>query len=133
MFKLQRSQKIIEQLQVGEDIIDVNIDAGEIQTRFMKKYNDVIAAEKTIGKIKDSSIEESAAAMDIYGSAVCALLQVIFGEENTQKILIFYEDNYIEMFQQIYPFIYGVIIPKVSEAAMEKTKQVKALYKGGRK
>lgn len=61
------------------------------------------------------------------------VLQIIFGEENTQKILAFYENNYSEMFMQIYPFISEAIIPKISEVGKRKAEELKALYKGRRK
>lgn len=133
MFELKRSEKIIEQIKLGNDIIEVNLDAGAIQARFTKGYNEVLRAQNALNGATNDNIESISAKLEQYGNAVISVLQVIFGEENTAKILAFYENNYTEMFTEIYPFISEVILPKISEASKRKTDALKALYKRGRK
>lgn len=133
MFELKRSEKIVEQIKVGEDIIEVNLDAGAIQARFTKSYNELLRAQSAINGVTGENLDAASERLKQYGNAVVAVLQVVFGEENTQKILAFYENNYSEMFTQIYPFIAEVIIPKISEASKRKAEELKALYKGRKK
>ena len=38
MFELKRSEKIVEQIKLGNEIIEVNLNAGAIQARFTKGY-----------------------------------------------------------------------------------------------
>lgn len=132
MFELKRSQKICEQLKVGDEVIDINIDAGEIQTRFIKSYNAVIRAEKALQQAMADNLEATAECLEEYGRAITSVLQVVFGVDNTVKIIAFYEQNYLEMFSEVYPFITGVILPKIQEVAIQKANELKALYKGKR-
>lgn len=133
MFELKRSEKIVEQVKVGDDIIEVNLDAGAIQARFTKGYNELLRAQTALNGVTGDNLDAMSERLEQYGNAVVGVLQVVFGEENTKKILDFYEGNFTEMFTQIYPFISEVIIPKISEANKRKTEELKALYKGRRK
>jgi len=133
MFELKRSEKIVEQIKLGDEIIEVNLDAGAIQARFTKGYNELLRAQSALNGATSDTLDAVSDKLEQYGNAVVGVLQVIFGEENTQKILAFYENNYTEMFTQIYPFIGEVIIPKISEASKRKAEELKALYKGRKK
>lgn len=133
MFELKRSEKIVEQIKLGDEIIEVNLDAGAIQARFTKGYNELLRAQNALNGATSNTLTASSDKLEQYGNAVVGVLQVIFGEENTQKILAFYENNYSEMFTQIYPFIAEVIIPKISEVSKRKAEELKALYKGRKK
>ena len=133
MFELKRSEKIVEQIKLGDEIIEVNLDAGAIQARFTKGYNELLRAQSALNGATSDTLDAVSDKLEQYGNAVVGVLQVIFGEENTQKILAFYENNYTEMFTQIYPFIGEVIIPKISEASKRKANELKALYKGRKK
>ena len=133
MFELKRSEKIVEQIKLGDEIIEVNLDAGAIQTRFTKGYNELLRAQNALNGATSDTLDAVSDKLEQYGNAVVGVLQVIFGEENTQKILAFYENNYSEMFTQIYPFITEVIIPKISEVSKRKAEELKALYKGRKK
>ena len=133
MFELKRSEKIVEQIKLGDEIIEVNLDAGAIQARFTKGYNELLRAQSALNGATSDTLDAVSDKLEQYGNAVVGVLQVIFCEENTQKILAFYENNYTEMFTQIYPFIGEVIIPKISEASKRKADELKALYKGRKK
>lgn len=133
MFELKRSEKIVEQIKLGDEIIEVNLDAGAIQARFTKGYNELLRAQNALNGATSDTLDAVSDKLEQYGNAVVGVLQVIFGEENTQKILAFYENNYSEMFMQIYPFISEAIIPKISEVGKRKAEELKALYKGRRK
>ena len=133
MFELKRSEKIVEQIKLGDEIIEVNLDAGAIQARFTKGYNELLRAQNALNGATSDTLDAVSDKLEQYGNAVVGVLQVIFGEENTQKILAFYENNYSEVFTPIYPFIAEVIIPKISEASKRKAEELKALYKGRKK
>lgn len=133
MFELKRSEKIVEQIKLGDEVIEVNLDVGAMQTRFTKGYNELLRAQSALNGITGDEIDTVSDKLEQYGNAVAGVLQVIFGEENTQKILEFFEGNYNEMFMQIYPFISEVIIPKISEASKRRAEELKAIYKGRKK
>lgn len=133
MYELRRSEKIVEQIKVGDDVIEVNLDVGAIQARFTKGYNELLRAQTALNSITGDNMDAMSERLEQYGNAVVGVLQVVFGEENAQKILDFYEGNFTEMFTQIYPFIAEVVLPKISDAGKRKADELKALYKGRRK
>lgn len=133
MYELRRSEKIVEQVKVGDDVIEVSLDVGAIQARFTKGYNELLRAQTALNGITGDNMDAMSERLEQYGNAVVGVLQVVFGEENTQKILDFYEGNFTEMFTQIYPFIAEVVLPKISDASKRKADELKALYKGRRK
>ena len=69
---------------------------------FLQKYNALKAAHRKLRELqknkKRADFEESAA---LYGSVVIDLLELVFGKENTSKILLFYENSYFEMVSQV--------------------------------
>ena len=86
MFELKRSEKIVEQIKLGDEIIEVNLDAGAIQARFTKGYNELLRAQNALNGATSDTLDAVSDKLEQYGNAVVGVLQVIFGEENTQKI-----------------------------------------------
>ena len=97
--------------------VDINID--EIGQRISKAYEMLGMAQNELEKAP-TSVE----AMTAYGDAVIAVFTVIFGEEDTDAILRFYENNYSEMLLDIFPFINDEILPKVRDASEARKNQL---------
>jgi hypothetical protein len=97
--------------------VDINVD--EIGQRVSKAYETLGMAQNELEKAPTS-----AEAMTAYGDAVIAVFNVIFGEEDTQNILLFYEGNYSEMLLDIFPFINDEIMPKIREASAARKNQL---------
>ncbi len=75
-------------------------------------------------RIKDAQKRDDAEGI---GRATVDLLTVIFGYENTKRILKFYEDKYFELLEDLTPYIVGVVYPKINEYSHEKTERMKQL------
>ena len=132
MFELKRSPKINEEVKIGDEIITVALDIDEITIRFRKCMADLSNAEKAIAKAQAEKSGDLDKVMTEYGNATIALLQVIFGDDDANKILAFYENRYLEMTSEVFPFIAQTIIPKIEAAATEKKNKLINLYKGRR-
>lgn len=130
MFEFKRSPKINEEIKIGDDIITVNLEIDEVTTRFRKCAGNLTLAEKALTKAQADNSKDLDQAMTEYGNAIVALLQVVFGNDNADKILAFYENNYFEMLSEVFPFIIQVIVPKIESAATEKKNRLISLYKG---
>lgn len=131
MYVVKRSEKITETLRLQSDSgeakdIDITIDADVIAAEFVKKREDFIAAQKRIIKIQK---EGRAAGFDNayieYGNALLDFLRVVFGAENVLTIAEFFEDNYIEMMSQLFPFISDRIVPAVKRSIGYTKKQLR--------
>jgi len=132
MYKLSREKKIIEQIELdGGEVIDINIDVENISNDFNQAYNKVIAAEKKMAELKIKTDNKEVIDLNIerdYGEAVIALFSVVFGEENTSKILNYYENRYIEMSSEVFPFIINVVVPRMKTYMEEKRKKLENNY-----
>ena len=128
MYELKRSKKIFEEVKIGDDILTVNISADTALKEFNKNFNAVVAAENQLKQLTGGTDADIEQAVDAYSQAVIGLLRLIFGEENTEKILTFYENNYVEMVNEVFPFVLDVILPKVKELMDEEKQKLAARY-----
>ena len=97
--------------------VDLNVDA--IQAKAVKAWQDVGRAQEQLRRDP-----KSPECMEAYGTATLSLFSVIFGEEGANKILAFYEENYTEMLLDVFPFLNGVILPKIAEASAARRAQL---------
>ena len=125
MYQVTRKNRIKEQLQLchaNGDIaltVDVDLNVDQIAGRVSKAYEVLNMAQNALKK--DTENEKL---LEAYGAAVIAVFNVIFGEEDAQKTLEFYEGNYTEMLLDIFPFINGEIMPKIQEASASRREQL---------
>lgn len=128
MYQITRNH-IVEDLEISDNgkklQLKVDISADTILTAYNKAQYKLAEASIAANKAKkDNDTEKAEEAM---GDAVLGLFEVVFGESQTQKILKFYDNRYLEMLGDIAPFISEVIAPKVQEAQTrisERYKQV---------
>lgn len=130
MYKITRKSQIIETLQLcnlnGEVVheipVEITIDG------FIGQYNkcrDKLLATKIAAESKDNSETN----VEAYGNAIISLMQLIFGEENANTILQFYDNRYGEMLVDIFPFITEVIQPQLQQASKARMEQFKKMSK----
>ena len=125
MYSVTRKNRITEELQLchaNGDValtvfVDLNLD--EMGGRLNKSLQDFAAAQEALRKGQTGP-----EATEAYGRAVIALFDVIFGEEDSRRIVAFYENNYTEMLLDLFPFINDEIMPKVREASAAREKQL---------
>lgn len=117
MYQITRNH-IVEDLEINDNgkklQLKVDISADTILTAYNKaqyKLAEASMAANKAEKQKDTEMAEEA-----MGNAILGLFEVVFGEAQTQKILKFYDNRYLEMLGDIAPFISEVITPKVQEA-----------------
>ena len=56
------------------------------------------------------------------------LFEAVFGKEDTELIISFYEGRYIEMTKEITPFITQCVIPRCIEIKKENQKNILSSY-----
>ena len=130
MYQITRKSRIKETLQLchanGDVAVELEIDLNvdEIAGRVNKAYEALGMAQLALQKDQNSQ-----KAMEAYGDAVIAVLDVIFGEEGTKQIAEFYEGHYSEMLLDLFPFINGEIMPKIRAASADRKAQLMAAAK----
>ena len=124
-YTVTRKNRIKEQLQLCHAdgtvalVADVDLNVDIIANRVSKAYEALAMAQNTLQESPRDS-----RAMEAYGNAVIAVFDIIFGEENTEKIVAFYENNWSEMLLDLFPFINNEIMPKIREASEERKAQL---------
>lgn len=113
-----------------EHTIHVSLDADDMITKITRKYTDMIKvlSETTEAKRQADNPEAIADSIDKLGGAVVTLFQAVFGDEDTEKIVDFYDNRYIEMCKEVTPFITNVVIKRCIEIKNENQKAVLQKY-----
>lgn len=136
MYQARRSQKVTEDVElIREDgsvykTLHIDLDACSIAERVNEKYIDLVHAQQETQGLKAgiTDPETMAQAYDKLGNAVINVFKVVFGERNTADIVKFYDDRYTEMCTELLPFVTGVVIPKIREAASESRAKIMQGY-----
>lgn len=134
-YQVNKRKIVEEELQLMEDgevkhTIKVSLHPDDVAMNINRKY---IALTKALtfateAKRKAESHEEIGDCFEILGKAVCDMFEAVFGTENAKTIIEFYENRYIEMTQEVLPFITTVIIPKITEINKENRARIKKKY-----
>ena len=132
MYIVKRSEKITETLRLqgksGDDVkdIDIVIDVDVIASDFVKKRDEFIAAQRRITAIQKEGRKAGFENAYIeYGKTLLDFLGIVFGKENVLTIADFFDDNYIEMMTQLFPFINERIVPAVKRSIGYTKKQLR--------
>lgn len=130
MYQITRKNRIKETLQLchanGDVAVELEVDLNvdDIAGRVNKAYEALGMAQLALQKDQNSQ-----KAMEAYGAAVIAVLDVIFGEDGSKQIVEFYEGRYSEMLLDLFPFINGEIMPKIRAASADRKAQLMAAAK----
>ena len=130
MYEIRRTVKIVEQLKIGDEVLNIVIAPEEITRDYNKAVTGMLRAQQTINAAKTKN-EPAATKVVIeqFGDAITQLMDVLLGKANTEKILTFYDGNRVEMSSWITPFLTGVIAPKMKEAAAQMRQQARSDYR----
>lgn len=133
-YKITRNH-IVEQLEIEDNgttlTLNVDINVDQIMSRYNKaQYSIAIANQAAHAATNDADMEK---AEEMMGEAVLNLFEVIFGEEQTKKIVNIYENRALEMLSDIAPFIADVIQPRINEAQQRIAERYRQVKKGPRR
>lgn len=134
-YKAKRRERVIEDLELyGADgtvvkTIHVELDADNMVRKLSEKHVALVNALKNVQEVREASTEEEKAnGIAVLGAAVVDLFEAVFGKEDTKTILDFYENRYVEMCQEVVPFITQIVIPEVRKIAKQNKKAALAGY-----
>lgn len=133
MYQIKRNH-LVEELQIEDNgktlTINVDINVDTILQQYNKaQYRIAQAAQAAQKAANDKDMENIEAAM---GDAVLGLFEVVFGHDQTQKIIEFYDNKAFEMLTDISPFITEVVAPKIQEAQQRIKDSYKQVSKRGK-
>ena len=128
--KFQEDFELVNESGEVVHLLHVSLDADDMVVKISRKYTALTKAlaETTEIKRKAENPEEIQKSVEILGTAVVDLLEAVFGTEDTEKIIQFYEGRYIEMSQEVIPFITQCVIPKLIEMKKDNKRAVLSGY-----
>lgn len=110
-YKIERKGHIVDSLTVEDGdkalTIEVDINVDGILARYTELTRKI--AQLSGG----GDVSEKAERL---GTAVVELFAVLFGDEQTQKIVDFYGGRYLEMLGDFVPYIHDVLAPQIQDA-----------------
>lgn len=133
MYTIKRNH-LVEELQIEDNgkildlTVDINIDSI-LQQYNRAQYRIAQAAQAAKQAANDKDMETVESAM---GDAILSLFEIVFGHDQTQKIIEFYDNRAFEMLTDISPFITSVVAPKIQEAQQRIEDRYKQVSKRGK-
>lgn len=110
--------------------LHVELDADDMVTKINRKYTALcqVLKETTEAKRKSQSNEEIQGCIETLGNAVIHLFEAVFGVEDTKTIVEFYDNRYIEMCNEVVPFITKFVIPRLYSIKKQNQKSILKPY-----
>ena len=114
-----------------EDDIELLDESGKVvrtihvslcMNKLLGRYNETINALKAAETAIDPEDEQS---LEAYGQIVMQLLRLIFGAD-ADVILAHYEGRYLEMLDNIMPYIFHTIGPELRKLSRQRMDALKA-------
>ena len=114
-----------------EDDIELLDESGKVvrtihvslcMNKLLGRYNETINALKSAEIAIDPKDEQS---LEAYGQIVMQLLRLIFGAD-ADVILAHYEGRYLEMLDNIMPYIFHTIGPELRKLSRQRMDALKA-------
>ena len=114
-----------------EDDIELLDESGKVvrtihvslcMNKLLGRYNETVNALKAAEIAIDPKDEQS---LEAYGQIVMQLLRLIFGAD-ADEILAHYEGRYLEMLDNIMPYIFHTIGPELRKLSRQRMDALKA-------
>ena len=104
--------------------LHVSLDPDSMAVKLSEKHAALVRALQDINQMK----EENTGALEKIGNAVTDILEAVFGQEDAETIIDFYQGRYIEMCKEVVPFVTDVVVPQVRSLARENKQSIIAGY-----
>ena len=118
MYQITRTNHITDEIQLndGDKTMQVKVDltVDQILQQYNRDLQAILSSKDQIITLSDDREIEAATAR--LGAAIVAFFGLIFGQEQTEKILEFYGGNHNDMFADFLPYLVNEIMPKIQQA-----------------
>lgn len=121
MYTVEKKNDLIDTLCLknkGEELkIEVKLNLTKTLTAF----------EKSFRKLQLVQIEIQKGSKDFkkMGDAILDVFEIVFGKEDSAKMINFYDGDYTTLLIDVYPFIINVVFPAFEKAKKQRQKEIK--------
>lgn len=124
MYQLKKSAPFEDDIELLDESGNVvrTIHISLCLDKLLGRYNETINALKAAEIAIDPKDEQS---LEAYGNIVMQLLRLIFGAD-ADVILAHYEGRYLEMLDNIMPYIFHTIGPELRKLSRQRMDALKA-------
>lgn len=117
-YTINRKAHVVDEIKLEDNGKELTVKVDLQVERILKEYNaawaEIGRSQKRIQELQGSEGVEDATAET--GAAIMALFRLLFGADQTQAILDWYDGAYLEMLADFVPYISETIVPKVRAA-----------------
>lgn len=125
MYQIQRTKPF-------EDTIEL-CDSGEaLQIKYQVTITPDFARNARALQVKIIDLQRKAKTeqeFESLGRAIVELFELIFGAENTQKIVSFYEGDYANMLMDLFPYLHNTVFEELNRRTAARIKDLKKQYR----
>lgn len=123
MVEIRRKNKVKETFHIidndGRELtVESILDPGEALPSWNRARNSIIRAQTA----KQPDFEA-------LGQAIVDTFAVFFGEEGAAKILDFYDGNYTDMMEDVFPYIQAILLPKLEAESAKRREAMIEIYR----
>ncbi len=124
MYQLKKSAPFEDEIELLDESGNVvrTIHVSLCLDKLLGRYNETVNAMKAAEIAIDPKDEQS---LEAYGQIVMQLLHLIFGAD-ADVILAHYEGRYLEMLDNIMPYIFHTIGPELRKLSRQRMDALKA-------
>lgn len=116
MFKVTRNKEKAMSFMLGDTVVEYQLPNEMAVARFKEIQGELAA----LNEQKDDP--------DIItkiGACIMRLMRLFFGDEVTEALLTFFDGNYVEMIEQLFPYINDEVIPEIKRRSKARVKALK--------
>lgn len=124
MYRVERAQRNIVQLGLGDEVINIRVGGLAVWKKYIQAQERLLDIQKKLESYDKEKKEAPVELMTLLGDTIVYIFQLLFGEDNTKKIVEFFEGEYDEMFSALLPFITKELIPKIKETAKTDSEEM---------
>ena len=123
MVEIRRKNKVKETFHITDNdgrelTVESVLDPGEALPSWNRAKNSIIRAQTA----KQPDFEA-------LGQAIVDTFAVFFGEEGAAKILDFYDGNYTDMMEDVFPYIESILLPKLEAESAKRREAMIKIYR----
>ena len=124
MYQLKKNVPFEDDIELLDESVNVvhTIHISLCMNKLLGRYNETVNALKAAEIAIDPKDEQS---LEAYGKIVMQLLRLIFGAD-ADVILAHYEGRYLEMLDNIMPYIFHTIGPELRKLSRQRMDALKA-------
>lgn len=131
-YKIQKSPHVREDVTVEDEgrelTVSVDLDVHRVLQQYTAAAERLAEAERQLRDLQKQGIDQEnlGDAYAAMGRAVLGLFAVVFGPEQTEQIVEFYDGRHTEMLADFIPFLQDVVVPKIREAQLAVARKYSA-------